>query len=89
MSTSLDQIPDRLFVSDPDYDPEFGRRLRVMLDGVEQKAVIGFDFSRAPDVGVVTRYKTDAEGNYVIDEVSECVMVEDVQGDLIVTLFPR
>ncbi len=89
MSAPAERIPERLFVGDEGYDPDFGRRLLITLDGIEQQAVIGFDFGGTPDVGVVTRYKIGDDGSYVIDDVRECLVVEHVQGDLVVTLLPR
>lgn len=89
MSALAERIPERSFVGDDGYDPDFGRRLLISLDGIEQQAVIGFDFGAGPDAGMVVRYKIGDDGNYVIDDVGKCLVIEHVQGDLVVTLFPR
>lgn len=55
--------PLRYAVSQDDFDPEIGSRLRIFLDGVEQREVIEYDC----DAGTLLRNKLNAEGNVQID----------------------
>lgn len=57
--------PVRYGVDRHDFDPEIGRRLRVFVDGVEQKQVIKYDC----EAGTVLRNKLDENGQAQIDPV--------------------
>jgi hypothetical protein len=77
-------IPRRLSVHDDAIDYSFTSRLRICLDGVEQKAVTAYDI----DAGAVTRYVLDEKGKPVINAVRDEVETETVEGEVKVTLMP-
>lgn len=50
--------------------------LEISLDGVVQKAVLAYDI----DAGTVTRYATDAKGEYRLNKRCDRIIVEQVDG---------
>lgn len=76
MAVLMDAPPVAYDVGQPDFDFEVGRRLRVFLDGVEQKMVMSYDIER----GQVVRQKPGPDGGPIPDETGESVAVETLEG---------
>jgi hypothetical protein len=73
--------PRRYSVGQADYDYEVGKRLSILLDGVEQKAVVEYDC----DAGTILRNKLDADGRPQVDPNNrERVWRETVRGKVTV-----
>lgn len=77
-------IPRRLSVHDDDIDYSFTSRLRICVDGVEQKCVTAYDI----DAGTVTKHVLDEKGHPVINAARDDVETETFQGEVRVTLIP-
>jgi hypothetical protein len=50
--------PRRYSVNRPGFDPSIGKRVKVLLDGIEQSLVVEYDCA----LGLVDRFVTDADG---------------------------
>lgn len=75
-------VPIRSSASDPDFDPDFGRRLVIKLDGVEQAKVVAYDL----EAQTIERCVLDADGNIQLNEARDEVLLEVVTGKVEVTL---
>jgi hypothetical protein len=76
-----DTAPPRAYsVEQSDFNPEIGRRLRICVDGVEQKEVVEYDC----DAGTVLRNKLDAEGRVQVNPNRDEVWRETVCGKVTV-----
>lgn len=76
MMTVLDAPPIRYSVGQNDFDPEIGRRLRIYVDGAEQKQVIEYDC----EAGTVVRFALDADGSVRLNAKRDDALRETVKG---------
>lgn len=69
--------PPRAYsIGQADFDPEIGRRLRISVDGVEQKEVVEYDC----DAGTVLKNKLGADGRPMLNDERDDVLRETVRG---------
>jgi hypothetical protein len=76
----IEHPPLRYSVSQKDFDYEVGRRLRVMVDGVEQQQVIEYDCG----AGTVVKNKLDEHGRLMLNAARDDRMCETVTGTVTV-----
>jgi hypothetical protein len=70
-------LPPRKFsVEQRIASPDFGPRLNIFLDGVEQRKVIAYDC----DAGTVKRFKLDRDGKIMLNEKRDEALTEIVSG---------
>lgn len=77
-------IPDRLSVTEPSYDSEFGRRLSITVDGVQQVWVREYCTSE----GWVKRLVRETQGHSVTRGALSDPEEETVKGTVVVTVKP-
>lgn len=77
---STDCPPVRYSVSQDDYDHEVGRRLRIFMDGVEQREVVEYDC----EAGTVLRNALDEDGKPQLNTKRDEVLRETVRGTVTV-----
>lgn len=74
-----DTAPPRAYsVHQPDFDFEIGRRLRVLVDGVEQREVVEYDC----DAGTVLKNKLGENGRPMLNAKRDEIMRETVRGNV-------
>lgn len=71
-----DWLPARYDISQADYNPEIGRRLLIKLDGIKQDMVLAYDAEQ----GWLIRYRTDENGQIIIDREHDRAKQETVYG---------
>lgn len=74
--TTIEHPPIRYSVGQPDYDQEIGRRLRIMVDGVEMKEVIEYDC----EAGLIVRFKLGEDGRPMLNAKRDEIVRETVHG---------
>lgn len=72
--------PVRYSIGQADFDPAIGNRLRVFVDGAEQKEVVEYDC----EAGTVLRNKLDDQGNAQLNEAKDEVLRETITGNVTV-----
>ena len=72
--------PPRAYsIGQPDFNPDIGRRLRICVDGVEQREVVEYDC----DAGTVLKNRLNSEGRAQVDPNNrEQVWRETVRGNV-------
>lgn len=75
-----DHPPIRYSIGQEDFDPEVGRGLRILVDGVEQRNVVEYDC----EAGVVLKNMVDRHGNIMLNAKRDEIMREVVRGSVTV-----
>jgi hypothetical protein len=73
--------PPRAYsIGQPDFNPEIGRRLRICVDGIEQREVVEYDC----DAGTVLKNKLGHDGRPMLNDARDAVARETVRGTVTV-----
>lgn len=77
---SLIEPPVRYSVGQDDFDPDVGRRLRILVDGVEQREVVEYDC----EAGAVLKNKLGDDRRPQLNEKRDEILRETVTGNVTV-----
>lgn len=75
-----DRPPASYSINQLDYDPDVGARLRIFVDGVEQRNVTAYDCG----AGTVVKFTLGSDGQPVIDPLSHTIVSETATGTVTV-----
>ena len=77
---TTERPPLRYSVGQEDFNPAIGKRLRILVDGVEQQQVVEYDC----EAGTVLKNKLGEDGHPMLNKERDAVARETVRGTVTV-----